>query len=307
MVAQPTAADPSGEVYLPLRRRSYVRPMLRFATHKPLGAAGALVLVLLCVLAVFGSELKPYDENLTVANILQDPSWSHPFGTDFIGRDLFSRVIVGAKTSFFIGILVVLISTGAGLLIGSVSAYWGGTLDLLLQRVVDAFQAIPLIVFGAAVVTVLGPGMRFGLPFTIIIALGIIFTPVNVRVIRASGFGVMAQPYVLASRSTGATHLRLIFRHLIPNLMAPVIVLASVQLGAAVLVEASLAFLGIGVPPPTPTWGGLLSGETRTYMQQHPHLAIFPGLALVIFVMGVNFLGDAIRDVLDPRLRGGNV
>jgi peptide/nickel transport system permease protein len=126
-------------------------------------------------------------------------------------------------------------------------------------------------------------------------------------VIRASGFGVMAQPYVLASRSTGATHLRLIFRHLIPNLMAPVIVLASVQLGAAVLVEASLAFLGVGVPPPTPTWGGLLSGETRTYMQQNPHLAIFPGLALVIFVMGVNFLGDAIRDVLDPRLRGGNV
>lgn len=281
-----------------------LRGTLRFARRKPLGALGAIIVLGLLFISVFGNTIAPHDPAQTIGPRLGKPSWEFPFGTDWLGRDQLSRVIAGARTSFFTGVLVVAFSGALGLGIGAASAYFGGTVDLIAQRVVEAFQAIPLLVFGVAVVSVFGPGEWHAIPLTVVIALGIIFTPGNVRVVRASALRVLSQPYMEASRAMGAGHLRQISRHMVPNLVAPVIILASIQLGAAVLVEASLAFIGVGLAPPAPTWGGLLSGQARTFMEQNPHLAIFPGAALSLFVIGINFLGDAVRDVLDPRLRG---
>lgn len=286
------------------RRRSKLRWCVRFARRKPLGAFGFVIVLLLAFVSVFGPWLAPYDPDLTVAKVLTGPSSSHWMGTDWLGRDLLSRVIVGARTSFFTASLVVLIAAFSGLAIGATSAFFGGKVDLLLQRLVESFQAIPLLIFGVAVVSVFGPHAKYNIPWTVVLALGLVFTPVNVRVIRASALIILGMPYMEASRALGASNARQIWRHVVPNLMAPVIILVSIQLGSAVLVEASLAFVGAGLPPPAATWGGLLSGEARSHMRRHPYLAIFPGAALSLFVIGINFLGDAVRDTLDPRLRG---
>jgi peptide/nickel transport system permease protein len=277
----------------------------RFAKRKPLGAFGGLILIALCLISIFGDTLAPHDPARIVGPTLQGPSADFPFGTDWLGRDMLSRTIVGARTSFFTSSIVVLVAAAGGLVLGAMSAYFGGNVDLVMQRVIDAVQAIPLMVLALSAVAVFGPGVWHHIPLTVVTAMTLVFIPLNVRVVRASALSVLSQPYMEASRALGAGHVRRISRHMFPNLLAPVVVLASIQLGAAVLVEAGLAFLGAGVPPPAPTWGGMLSGEARTYMQQYPHLAIFPGLALSVFVIGINFLGDALRDVLDPRLRGG--
>lgn len=303
-----TASTTYSDLFIPPPRPSAPVRMLRnsldFCRHKPLGGVGAFLLLSLLFISVFGDMLAPYDPAQTVGARLQGPSGDHLMGTDWLGRDLLSRVIVGARTSFFTASLVVMFAAFMGLMIGASSAYFGGAVDLLVQRIVDAFQAIPLLIFGVAVVTIFGAHAWRDIPLTVVVALGIIFTPINVRIVRASALRILSMPFMEASRALGATPLRQIGRHVIPNLMAPVIILISIQLGSAVLVEASLAFVGVGLPPPAPTWGGLLSGDARQYMQNHPYLAIFPGAALSLFVVGINFLGDALRDVLDPRLRG---
>jgi peptide/nickel transport system permease protein len=303
--ASAPALDTSAVPAAARRAPRVLRTLGQFARRKPLGAFGGAVVVVVLFVAVFGDVLAPHDPTETIGSPLHGPSADFPFGTDWLGRDTLSRVMAGARTSFFTASLVVLIAGCAGLFIGAASAYFGGTVDLVVQRVVESFQAIPLLIFGVAVVAIFGPHEWHAIPMSVVVALGIVFTPVNVRVIRASALVVLTQPFMEASRALGASDSRQIVRHLIPNLMAPLIVLASIQLGSAVIIEATLAFVGVGLPPPAPTWGGLLSGDARTYMRRHPEIAVFPGLALSTFVIGINFLGDAIRDVLDPRLRTG--
>lgn len=286
------------------RRPGLYGAVTRFMRQKPLGFCGAIVLIILGFLAIFGGGVAPYDPSASVGLRLQGPSSQFYFGTDWLGRDIFSRVLVGARTSFFTAVLAILIASIGGLIIGSVSGYFRGNMDLMLQRIVDAMLAIPLLVFSIAVVSVFGPKVWHGISITAAFAIGIALIPGNARVMRGAVLSVVVQPYMEAARAVGVGHIRMLLRHVLPNVLAPLIVLASIQLGAAVLVEASLSFLGLGVPPPTPTWGQMLSGEARLHMQRHPHLVLFPGLTISLFVIGINFLGDAVRDVLDPRLRG---
>lgn len=299
-VSVPTDITPG----LVRRRPGLYGAVTRFMRQKPLGFCGAIVLIILGFLAIFGGGIAPYDPSASVGLRLQGPSSQFYFGTDWLGRDIFSRVLVGARTSFFTAVLAILIASIGGLIIGGVSGYFRGNMDLMLQRIVDAMLAIPLLVFSIAVVSVFGPKVWQGISITAAVAIGIALIPGNARVMRGAVLSVVVQPYMEAARAVGVGHIRLLLRHVLPNVLAPLIVLASIQLGAAVLVEASLSFLGLGVPPPTPTWGQMLSGEARLHMQRHSHLVLFPGLTISLFVIGINFLGDAVRDVLDPRLRG---
>ena len=287
----------------------------RFCRHKPLGAAGGLLLLLLVVLALGAGVLSPQDP-LTPAPLdrLGAPSLAHPFGTDHIGRDMLSRIIHGARPSLYTGLLVVTISSVIGLVIGVSSGYLGGRFDLIVQRLVDGLMAIPRLVFAMAMLTVFSSGIQVWkvdlplvwktIPLAVVVALSVLLAPTTVRVLRATTLSLTASPWVEAAQSTGASSLRIIFRHLAPNVMAPLIVIASAQLGSIILIEASLSFLGLGLPPPHPSWGGMLQSSGRQYMQAAPWLAIFPGLAISLGVLGFNLFGDALRDVLDPRLRG---
>jgi peptide/nickel transport system permease protein len=300
VVPVPTDITPAA-----LRRRFGMHViLLQFMRRKPLGACGALILITLGLLAIFGQRLAPYDPAQSVALRLQGPSTKFYFGTDWLGRDIFSRMLVGARTSFFTAALAIAVASFGGLALGGISGYFRGRIDLIVQRLVDAMLAIPLLVFAIAVVSVFGPHVWQGLSLTAAVAIGIALIPGNARVMRGAVLSVVVQPYIEAARAVGVGHTRLLWRHVLPNVLAPLIVLASIQLGAAVLIEASLSFLGLGVPPPTPTWGQMLSGEARLHMQRHPHIVLFPGLTISLFVIGINFLGDAMRDVLDPRLRG---
>jgi peptide/nickel transport system permease protein len=220
-------------------------------------------------------------------------------GTDELGRDMYSRLVKGAQLSVFFGLGVAFIAIMIGSVVGLVSAYFGGWLDLLVQRLVDLLQTIPLLVLAIAVVSVTGPGIMKG--FWIVAFLSI---PRPVRLIRGSVLSVNQETYVEAARSLGASDRRVMFRHVLPNVLAPMIVLASYLIALAVLVEASLSFLGIGAQPPTPSWGAMFTGSGNVYFQTNPRLAILPGIAISILVFATNMFGDAVRDELDPRLRG---
>ena len=271
----------------------------RFARRKPLGGFGLAIIVLLLLTAVFGDFLAPsrFDSfDLTVR--LTGPSLAHPFGVDLIGRDVFSRVIYGANTSVLIGFGTVAIAGVAASTIGTASGYYGGKIDLLVQRLVDIVQAFPGLIFIIFVLSIIGVSR-----LSIIIALGVLFSAGSSRVIRAQAISVKQNDYVQAARSLGASDMRILLRHIYPNVFAVVLISISVQLGFVILIESSLSFLGFGVPPPFPSWGGMLR-DAQEQMTRHPYLAIFPGIAITITVYSLNMLGDALRDVLDPRLRG---
>lgn len=287
-----------------LRERSAleraVRGLLRFCKQKPLGAAGGFLVLLLIFTALFASVLAPYEplkQDLTKG--LLPPGGAHLMGTDNLGRDVLSRIIYGSQISLMAGIGAVTLGVSAGTVIGLVSAYWMGKLDLILQRVMDSLQAFPLIVLALAIVAVLGASV-----INVIGALAVVLTPGFARVIRGSVLSVKENQYVEAARALGASDLRIILQHILLNVTAPIIVLVSIYMGSAIIVEASLSFLGAGTPPPTPTWGGMLSGTGRMYFEIAPWLAVFPGVAISLAVLGFNLFGDALRDVLDPRLRG---
>lgn len=298
-------SDSSAAVVLRgLRERSAVqravRGLLRFCKQKPLGAAGGVLVLLLVFTAIFAPVLAPYDplkQDLTKG--LLPPGGKHLLGTDNIGRDILSRIIYGSQLSLMAGLGAVALGVSAGMIIGLVSAYWMGKFDLILQRVMDSLQAFPLIVLALAIVAVMGASV-----INVIGALGFVLTPGFARVIRGSVLSVKENQYIEAARSLGASDLRIILQHILPNVTAPIIVLVSIYMGAAIIVEASLSFLGAGTPPPTPTWGGMLSGAGRMYFEIAPWLAVFPGVAISLAVLGFNLFGDALRDVLDPRLRG---
>ena len=286
-----------------LLKRQYVG-LKRFAISKPMGAAGGVIVVLVVLAAIFAPVVSPYDpyaSNLDENGLpvrLVGPSGSFLLGTDAIGRDVLSRIIYGARISLVVGLGAVSLGTLFGALIGLVSGYFVGKVDQVLQRVVDTLMAIPAIVLALAVITMLQPGL-----FNIILVIAIVIAPGTSRVVRGTVLAIKENVYIEAARSIGAGGWRIVFRHILPNVVAPIIVIASIWVGNAIVIEAALSYLGLGTPPPTPTWGGMLALEGRRHLENAPWLALAPGAAISIAVLAVNMLGDALRDVLDPRLR----
>jgi peptide/nickel transport system permease protein len=297
-------AQGTGELNTPARvglprGRSRWRRGLRLLAEQPLGALGLAIFLILVALAVFAPVIAPHHPTLQdIPNRFASPSREHFFGTDHLGRDLFSRIVYGSRTSLFVGIGTVAIGTSLGTVIGLVSAYYR-RVDFILQRLVDALLAIPLFILAVAVVAMLGPNMT-----NTVIALAIAFIPNTARVMRAQALSIQQRPFIEAARAAGANDLRILVRHLAPNCFAPYIILASTGLAVAILAEAGLSFLGLGTPPPRPSWGHMLSGSAQQFALTAPWLAVFPGLAITIVVLGFSLFGDALRDVLDPRLRG---
>jgi peptide/nickel transport system permease protein len=275
--------------------------LVRFCRRKPLGAIGAVIVVAMLVMAAFAEQLAPYGYDETVRGArMQAPSAAHWLGTDNLSRDMWSRVVYGARVSVTVGFATIALATLAATALGVSSAYFGGFYDLLLQRIVDAWLSFPYLIIILSVMAVLGPGL-----LNVILSLAVIATATNSRVIRGATLTLMSSQYIEAARAMGCGHARIIVRHLLPNVAATIIILATIGLGAVILAESALSFLGFGVPPPYPSWGAMLSGSGRTYMFRAPWMAIWPGIAISLAVFGFNMLGDALRDELDPRLRGG--
>jgi peptide/nickel transport system permease protein len=296
-----TIADPAVTTGAPRRPRSALLHFIfRLFREKPLGAAGAVVFVLFLFCGVFADVLAPHGMNqIAPLKRLRPPSFEYPFGTDNLGRDMLSRCLYGAQLSVIIGFCAAGLATILSTLIGIVSGYLGGRFDLIMQRFVDAWMSFPSLIVLIVVVSVVGPGMP-----QIIVTLGLLFGIGGSRIIRSAVVSVRENMYVHAAQSTGASTFRVLWRHILPNVLPPVIVLFTTNVGGVILAESGLAFLGLGVPPPAPTWGGLLSGSGRTYMLQGPWLALAPGLCLTVVVYATNMFGDALRDLLDPRMRG---
>jgi peptide/nickel transport system permease protein len=272
----------------------------RFARRKPLGAVGGVIVIALLVMAAFAEQIAPYGYDQTIRGArMKPPSAAHWLGTDNLSRDMWSRVVYGARVSITVGFFTISLAVLVATAIGVSSAYFGGVWDLLVQRMVDAWLSFPYLIIILSVMAVLGPGLG-----NVVISLAVLIAATNSRVIRGATLGVMQHSYVEAARAIGCGHTRIIVRHLLPNVTATIIILATIGLGAVILAESALSFLGFGVPPPHPSWGGMLSGSGRTYMFRAPWMAIWPGVAISLAVFGFNMLGDALRDVLDPRLRG---
>ena len=265
----------------------------------PLGAVGAAILAVFVLTAVFADFLTAFDAVSTNARLsLAAPSAQHPLGADFMGRDVYSRIVYGARISLAVGLGSTFLGGMLGVALGLVSGYLGGWVDLAAQRVVDMLQALPLLVLALVMAAALGPSLH-----NTIIAISIPLIPYAARVARANTLSFKEQPFVEAARAVGTSELRIVLRHILPNTLAPLIVLATAQLGSAILTEASLSFLGLGIPEPHPSWGRMLSESAAEYVRTAPWLVIFPGIAISLAVFGTNLLGDALRDILDPRLR----
>jgi peptide/nickel transport system permease protein len=287
-----------GRVHNPLLRIPHA--LWRFCTEKPLGAFGGFLVMSLVVIALFAPVIAPYGyAEQVLIDRLKPPSREHIFGTDNLGRDIFSRVIYGARVSVIVGFGGMAIGTVLAAALGILSAYAGGAFDKLFQRFVDIWQSFPGLILLIALVQVIGQGQ-----FQIMLALGILGTAGPSRVIRSAALVVKANPYIEAGRTIGAGHWRMILAYVLPNVLPIIIIGASLRVGALILAEASLSFLGFGVAPPFPSWGQMLSYAGRNWMVHRPEIAFFPGLAITLAVFGFNVLGDALRDVLDPRLRG---
>ncbi|MBI4234602.1 MAG: ABC transporter permease [Chloroflexi bacterium] len=273
---------------------------LRFQVKRnPLGATAAVLCLLFIFLGLFAPWLTPYSPYANLGAALQAPSSNHWFGTDQNGRDVFSRVLMGARVSLIVGVVVVAGASALGTVIGLVSGYFEGKTDFILQRITDTFLTFPALLLALALVSVMHPGM-----WPAIISITLVLWPTCARVIRAQVLSSKHNQYVDAARAIGASHIRILFRHLLPNVFASVLVLLSLWIGTAIVIEASLSFLGAGTQPPNPSWGRMLSSEGREYLERAPWLAIFPGLAISIVVFAFNLFGDTVRDVVDPRLRG---
>ena len=272
---------------------------IRLFREKPLGAFGAVFCLIFLFAGIFADILAPYGYNqIMPINRMKPPGWQFWFGTDNLGRDIFSRVLYGARLSVIIGLSAAAIATFISLVIGIVSGYMGGKLDMIVQRFVDAWLSFPGLVILIVVVAVVGPGMP-----QVIGILGVQGGIGGSRIIRSAVLSVREQSYVHAAQSIGGTSSRVMLRHILPNVMAPVIVLFTVGVGNVILAESALSFLGLGVPPPAPTWGGMLTGSARNYMYLAPWMALAPGICLTLVVFSINMFGDALRDLLDPRMR----
>ncbi len=277
------------------------RTAMRYSRKKPLGAVAALVLLGLVFMALFAELIAPYGPlEQDYRAVLTAPTRDHIMGTDNLGRDIWSRIIHGSRISLAVGIGAVTIGTFMGMCVGLASGYAGRTFDLVTQRVMDAWLAFPGLIFVLTVIAALGPGLK-----QTIFAIGIGFIPATSRIVRSSVLSLKERDYVEAARTIGAGNVRIASRHILPNLMPTVIILSSISMAGAVLAEATLSFLGVGVPPPAPAWGSMLSGTARVYFLSAPWFAIWPGVFISLTVLSWNLAGDAVRDILDPRLRGG--
>ena len=265
--------------------------------REPVALAGLLMVGLYAAVAIFVGFLPLRDPLQLSSERLAAPSWSYPFGTDALGRDLFSRVLFGARLSMQVALLSVAAATAAGGVLGLVSGYLGGVVDLVIGRVMDVFFAFPAILLALGIVAALGPD-----PKNVIIAIAVVYTPIFMRVVRGPVLAIKERDFVEAARAVGATGTRIVVRHIVPNLLSTLIVQVSLALSWAVLTEGALSFLGLSAQPPAPSWGVMLN-EGRQYLEFATHLAIFPGLAIMIAVLGFNLLGDGLRDALDPQRR----
>ncbi len=294
--------DVSGIANKPLKHRSFFGDMFyRLVKEKPLGTAGAIIVVIFLLAAIFANFIAPYPPNQSnVMNKLDPPSSEHFFGTDNLGRDLFSRIIFGARISLYIGLGASLLNVIVAGIIGLLSGYLGGVFDLIVQRFVDIALSIPNIIVLITLVGIVGAGV-----WQLIIIMGITGGIAWSRVVRSAVYGIRQNAYVEAANSTGGSVLHILRTHIIPNIMPVTVIIFSVSIAGNILAEAGLSFLGLGIAPPTATWGGMLSRDGRTYMYEAWWLAVFPGAALTTVVYGVNMFGDAVRDLIDPRLRGG--
>jgi len=295
------AADARTEIDLVEQdeRRSWPAVVRQFARRNPLGAAGGVVIIVMVLVAAFADVIAPYNP---VANAFdrmhEGPNAENWFGTDQFGRDVFSRIVYGARTALLVGFLSSGVGAFAGLILGVASAYFGGRIDLIFQRVLDVFMAFPLIILALAVISIFGTGTE-----NVIIAITIPFIPRCARVVRSTALSIREMPYVDAARACGFGHTRIILRHMVPNVMAPFLIMVTAFVGQAILLEASLSYLGLGVQEPTPAWGLMLQGGAEEYAESAPWIAIFPGVAISLAVFGFSLFGDAVRDELDPKLR----
>ncbi|MCH7713639.1 MAG: ABC transporter permease [Chloroflexi bacterium] len=301
MIVDQTRETAAAEVLTGLRPKpSIPASLLGFCVHQPLGAFGAFVLIFAITVALLAPVLAPHGPtDIAVAPKFTPPFTTQYLGTDELGRDVLSRLIFGARISMSVGVMSVGIAITAGTLIGIFSAYYGGKIDLIIQRLVDAMMAFPAIIMALALMAALGASQK-----NVVVALVVILMPGAVRVVRSQVLSIKEQDYTLAARAIGAGSTRIMLRHILPNVMATFIVLSTITLGYAIVVEASLSFLGVGIPPDVASWGGMLNLGATTYIEISPWLSIFPGVTIALIVFAVNLLGDSLRDVLDPRLRG---
>ncbi len=277
-----------------------VRAVIDFSRRKPMGAAGGGIVAVLVLIALVAPLIAPHDPYKPDAGaIYAPPGGQYLLGADETGRDVLSRLIYGARVSMWVGIVSVLVGISIGAVLGIVSAYVGGKFDLITQRLVDALLAFPVIILGLGIMSVLGASVN-----NVIMALIIIMVPRTARTVRSQALSIKEFDYVLAAQAVGAAPVRIVFRHIMPNIFATCIILSTITLGLAITTEASLSFLGVGVPPDVPTWGTMLRAAADAFISVSPSLAVFPGVAIALAVFGANLLGDAMRDVLDPKLRG---
>ncbi|MDO8478110.1 MAG: ABC transporter permease [Candidatus Rokubacteria bacterium] len=282
-------------------RLTFGEEVVKFIRTKPLGAAGALVVLAMLFVAVFAEALARYDPYQgDYALQFARPSAEHWLGTDEFGRDLLTRIMYGARIALFVGFTASFAGCTLGALLGVLSAYWGGAVDLLLERLMDILLAFPQLVLALAIVSILGPAVQ-----NVVVAIAIPIVPRVARVVRATALSVKEHPYVEAVQALGALRRRVVFRHIVPNIMTPYLIMLTAQLGSAILAEAALSYLGLGTADPTPSWGLMLSGSAPLYAEKAPWMAVFPGIAISLSVFGFNLFGDSLRDALDPKLRRG--
>jgi len=273
-------------------------PVWRFARRQPVGFVSAIIILALVIMAVIGPSVAPYESGELTGDRLQAPSLDHPLGTDQVSRDILSRVISGARISLQVGIAAVALGIGGGAVIGVVSGYLGGRVDTLVQRLMDAMLSFPSLVLALSLAAVMEPGLT-----TVILAIGVTILPSANRVVRGSTLSIKENVYIEAARSIGASDLRIMVFHIVPNLFAVIMVMISITMGAAIIIEASLSFLGLGVQPPSVSWGEMIN-SSRIFMEVAPWMVLAPGVAIALVVLSFNLLGDALRDYFDPNLRG---
>jgi peptide/nickel transport system permease protein len=280
-------------------RPSRLGTLWQFCAQNPLGAAGGFVVLVMIVMAALADVVTVYDPTRNnFGAMLEAPSAEYWLGTDQFGRDLYTRIVYGARTALLVGFVSAFVGGTIGLILGVASAHFGGRFDLILQGIMDVLMAFPLIILALAMVSIFGTGTQ-----NVILAITIPFIPRCARVVRSSALAVREMPYVDAARACGFGHMRIVMRHMVPNVFAPYLVVMTAAVGQAILLESSLSFLGLGVQEPVPAWGLMLRGGAQDYAESAPWVAIFPGIAISLAVFGFNLFGDALRDWLDPKLK----
>jgi peptide/nickel transport system permease protein len=280
-------------------RTSWLTSLWQFCVQNPLGAVGAVVVFVMIFMAAFADFVTVHDPTRNnFGGMLEAPSAEYWLGTDQFGRDLYTRIVYGARTALLVGFVSAFVGATLGLILGVASAYFGGRFDLIFQRIMDVLMAFPLVILALAVVSIFGTGIH-----NVILAITIPFIPRCARVVRSSALAVRETPFIDAARACGFSHTRIVLRHMVPNVMAPYLIMMTAAVGQAILIEASLSFLGLGVQEPVPAWGLMLRGGAQEYAESAPWVAIFPGIAISLAVFGFNLFGDALRDWFDPKMK----